>query len=244
MSLPRLDCRCALFLDVDGTLLHIAPRPQDVRVDDALIGLLEKLHAALGGALALVSGRPLREVDALIAPLLLPASGQHGVERRDALGNLHEHGQPAPPAAGRRLAAFASAHPGLILEDKGASLALHYRLVPELAGFVQAEMGDLALELGRDWQALPGKMVCELKPAALDKGSSVCQFMAEPPFRGRLPVFVGDDVTDEYGFEAVNRIGGCSIKVGPGETCAQLFLPGVDAVHAWLASAGSTPDPG
>ena len=237
MSPPRLDARCALFLDVDGTLLNIAERPQDVRVDAALIGLLERLRARVEGALAVVSGRPLRELDALLAPLVLPSAGQHGVERRDARGEMHGYAGAAPPAAAKQLSAFAAAHPGLIFEDKGASLALHYRLAPELEANVGAQMQRLAAALGPSMQLLEGKMVVELKPAGLDKGVAIAQFMAEAPFRGRLPVFAGDDVTDECGFAEVNRLGGCSVKVGEGETCAQLRMPDVAAVHRWLASS-------
>jgi trehalose 6-phosphate phosphatase len=237
MSPPRLDARCALFLDVDGTLLNIAERPQDVRVDAALIGLLERLRARVEGALAVVSGRPLRELDALLAPLVLPSAGQHGVERRDARGEMHGYAGAAPPAAAKQLSAFAAAHPGLIFEDKGASLAVHYRLAPELEANVGAQMQQLAAALGPSMQLLEGKMVVELKPAGLDKGVAIAQFMAEAPFRGRLPVFAGDDVTDECGFAEVNRLGGCSVKVGEGETCAQLRMPDVAAVHRWLASS-------
>jgi trehalose 6-phosphate phosphatase len=237
MSPPRLDARCALFLDVDGTLLDIAERPQDVRVDAALIGLLERLCARVEGALAVVSGRPLRELDALLAPLVLPSAGQHGVERRDARGEMHGYAGAAPPAAAKQLSAFAAAHPGLIFEDKGASLALHYRLAPEMEANVRAQMLRLAAGLGPSMQLLEGKMVFELKPAGLDKGVAIAQFMAEAPFRGRLPVFAGDDVTDESGFAEVNRLGGCSVKVGEGESCAQLRMPNVPAVHRWLASS-------
>jgi trehalose 6-phosphate phosphatase len=236
MSLPPLDRRCALFLDLDGTLLHIAQRPQDVRVDDALIALLGLLQGRLAGALAVISGRPLRELDALLAPLVLPGAGQHGAERRTAAGEVRWYAPRAPASAARQLAAFAAAHPGLILEDKGASLALHYRLAPGLADTVQREMQSLAAEVAPQMHLLVGKMVCELKPAGSNKGTAIAQFMEERPFRERLPVFLGDDVTDEYGFEAVNRMGGLSAKVGPGKTAAKFRLPDVDAVHAWLAS--------
>ena len=237
MTPPLLDAGCALFLDVDGTLLHIAARPQDVRVDDALLAVIVRLHARLEGALAVVSGRPVRELDALLAPLVLPCAGQHGVERRDAQGALHTCAAPAPAAAARQLASFAAAHPGLIFEDKGASLAVHYRLVPALEDRVRAEMTALAAALGPAVQLLEGKMVFELKPAGLDKGVAIARFMSEAPFHGRLPVFVGDDLTDEYGFAEVNRLGGCSVKVGAGETCARVRMPGVDAVQRWLASS-------
>jgi trehalose 6-phosphate phosphatase len=236
MRLPRLDTRCALFVDVDGTLLHIAERPQDVRVDDALIGLLERLQEELEGALALISGRPVRELDALLAPLVLPCAGQHGVERRDARGEMHTYADAVPPAAANQLSAFAAAHPGVVFEDKGASLAMHYRLAPNLEGALRAAMQDLAAALGSSLQMLEGKMVIELKPPGLDKGVAVAQFMSEPPFRGRFPVFAGDDVTDESGFAEVNRLGGCSVKVGDGDSCARVRVRDVASILQWLAA--------
>jgi trehalose 6-phosphate phosphatase len=241
MKPPPLDERCALFLDVDGTLLHYADRPQDVRVDASLHRLISRVQAALGGALALISGRALAQVDALFAPLVLPASGQHGVERRNALGRVHTHAFPAPAEAAARLAAFAAGQPGLIFEDKGASLALHYRLAPHLGAAARREMWVVGQELGPRFQLLEGNMVYELKPAARSKGLAIRDFMDELPFRGRLPVFVGDDITDEHGFDVVNRLGGHSVKVGVGATCATARLCDVDAVHAWLASG---PGPG
>lgn len=237
MKVPALDEGCALFLDFDGTLLSIAPRPQDVRVDDALIGLLGGLQGRLAGALAIVSGRPLRELDVLLAPMVLPAAGQHGVERRTVQGEVHWYAPRAPAAAVRRLTAFAASRPGLILEDKGASLTLHYRLAPHLADAVQREMRALAEEFGPGLQLLTGKKVYELKPVGVDKGVAIRLFMDERPFRGRRPVFVGDDATDEDGFEAVNLLGGHSVKVGAGQSAARFRLRDVSAVHAWLSGS-------
>ena len=226
----------ALFLDVDGTLLRIAPRPDAVQVEHRVVALLSRVHRAVGGALALITGRSLDDVDRLFAPLALPVAGPHGFERRDALGRLRAHGQPDAHFARARelLTNFAAERPGVLVEDKGLTLAVHYRMAPDARASVRrlaeevAEASQGALAIQR------GKMVVELKPAGRDKGTAIAEFMAEAPFRGRLPVFLGDDLTDEYGFSIVNGLGGLSVKVGCGPTEAAARLADVDAVRAWL----------
>lgn len=234
--LPGFAPDWALFLDVDGTLLELAERPDAVRVGAAEVALLRALQRAAGGALALVSGRPVADLDALFAPLALPAAGQHGVERRDAAGAVHRH---APSQALRREAArlheFAARHRGLILEDKGNSLALHFRLAPQFGAAAGAALAEAAAALGEGFELLRGKMVVELKPSGRDKGMAITEFMREAPFTGRRPVFVGDDHTDEHGFAVVNRLGGESIKVGAGESVARWRIADARAVRAWLA---------
>jgi trehalose 6-phosphate phosphatase len=227
----------ALFLDVDGTLLHIADRPDAVAVDDGAVALLAGVHAATAGALALITGRALADIDRLFDPLVLPVAGQHGFERRDARGRLHHHARPgaAFDQARARCEAFGASRPGVLVEDKGLTLALHFRLAPEAEGEVGALAARIAAESGGALAIQRGKMVVELKPAGKDKGTAIAEFMAEPPFRGREPVFVGDDLTDEYGFSVVNGLGGLSVKVGDGPTEAGARLPDVTAVHAWLA---------
>jgi len=226
----------ALFLDIDGTLLDIAPNPAAVRVDRALLSLLERLNDAAKGALALISGRAVVDIDALFAPLRLCVSGQHGAERRDSAGRLLQ--QVRQPLALRRaaecLARFVDEHPGLILENKGVNLAVHYRTAPQYEGEVSAELARLLAELGEDFELQAGKMVLELKPAGLTKGTAVAQFMGEEPFRGRTPVVVGDDLTDESAFSVVNALGGHAIKVGPGESAAPWRLAAPEEVRAWL----------
>lgn len=236
MSAPPFAPDAALFLDVDGTLIEIAAKPDAVRVTEAHRRLLRSLQEATEGALALVSGRPVAGIDALFAPLALAAAGQHGVERRDASGRLHRHAVPQERlrATVPQLIAFAGAHPGIVLEDKGASFALHYRLAPQLAEAVEDLMNRLSAELGEGVEVQQGKMVVELKPAGRNKGTAIEDFMREPPFVGRTPVFIGDDLTDEHGFEAVNRLGGHSAKVGAGPTNARWRFPDADAVRAWL----------
>ena len=236
-SAPPYSADCAFFLDIDGTLLEIAETPEAVRTDAADHRLLERLHAAAGGAVALISGRTLATIDQLFAPLKLPAAGQHGYERRDGSGRRRRHRFDAarlrPVAAALRQ--FAHEHAGLVFEDKGASVALHYRLAPELRDAAHARALAAAALLPGEVEVQPGKMVWEVKPVGAHKGMAIEEFMRELPFRDRLPVYLGDDLTDEDGFQAVNRIGGHSIKVGPGATVARFRLPDPAAARAWLA---------
>lgn len=227
----------AFFLDVDGTLVEYASHPQEVRVGKELLALLGRLHAATEGALALVSGRSAADIDALFAPLALPVAGQHGTERRSADGAIHRHAPPLEKlgSAAGSLVRLTAAHSGLVLENKGMTLALHYRLAPGLRPLVEREMRALAADLGDAFELQTGKFVMELKPSGRDKGSAIAEFAAEAPFAGRRPVFIGDDLTDEPGFEVVNRAGGHSVKVGPGITRAHWHLFDAAAVRRWLA---------
>ena len=226
----------AFFLDLDGTLLEIADSPDAVGIGPEEQKLLENLRNRSDGAVAIISGRALARIDELFRPLVLPAAGQHGVERRDAKGVRHRHRFPAnvlrPVAVGMR--SFAAQHRGLVFEDKGASVALHYRKAPQLASAVQAAVRQAAQPLGEAVEVQDGKMVVELKPAGCDKGKAIAQFMEEAPFAGRTPVFLGDDVTDEYGFRVVNALGGHTVKVGEGESAARWRLDSPAAVRAWL----------
>ncbi len=235
---PPAEARWAFFLDVDGTLIDIADNPGAARVDDALLGLVARLHHACGGALALVSGRSLADLDQHLGSVRIPLAGQHGLERRDAAGRLHTHA--APPAARRelrqRMDALVAKYPGLLLEDKGLSLALHYRQAPQLASWLHRLLHGW-LNGTEDLQLQKGKRVLEIKPAGFDKGSAIAEFMAESPFHGRRPVFIGDDATDEHGFLRVNLIDGHTVKVGAGRTAARYRLADVSAVRAWLAAA-------
>jgi trehalose 6-phosphate phosphatase len=244
---PEVPQRWALFLDIDGTLLHIAETPHGVHVDADLFELVRRLHEAAGGALALISGRSIAEIDRLFSPLTLPAAGQHGLERRDAAGARHLHPLPRGrlDLARERMAALQSANRGLLVEDKGLSFAIHFRRAPALAALVGRAAEELLALLGEGWRTQPGKMVVEIKPAGRDKGSAIAEFMAEPPFRGRTPVFVGDDATDEFGFAVVNRLGGVSVKVGDGESAARWRLDGVAGVRRWLERCvAAEPPPG
>ena len=235
---PRSDW--AYFLDLDGTLLEIVDHPAAVGDGRRLRTLLTRLHRATGGAVAVVSGRALADVDRLLGSLgpRLPAAGQHGIERRDARGRVVHHAYAAARLERVRaqLATAVAEQPGLVLEHKGASLALHYRRAPRLGGYAHRLMRSLATRLGPRFRIQTGKCVVEVIPAGRDKGAAVLEFMREPPFRGRPAVFIGDDVADEHGFAAVNRLGGVSIKVGPGRTAARWRLRDVAAVWAWLVS--------
>jgi trehalose 6-phosphate phosphatase len=234
---PPPQCDWAYFFDVDGTLADLAETPEAVEVSADLRLLLEKLFQCAGGAVALMSGRPLSEIDRLFPHVRLPASGQHGAERRDATGRVTRHESAQDLALVReRLARAIVDKPGLLLEDKGLSLALHYRRAPRFAEFVHREMHAVLPELGDEYGIQQGKSVVELKPAGKDKGRALLEFMAESPFGGRRPIFVGDDVTDEFGFATVNRLAGISIKVGGGDTVAEWRLDDVGAVQQWLRS--------
>lgn len=231
---PRADW--AYFVDLDGTLLDIAPSPDEVRLDSEVRTLLTELSEFAGGAVALVSGRSISDIGGLISEPCLPMAGQHGLERRDAAGHVttHEMESNGLAQAAGALQREAAKYSGLLLEQKGLSLALHYRAAPELAGHVHTVMRRVCAELGPEYVLQEGKRVVELKPAGKDKGVAVREFMREAPFTGRTPVFLGDDATDEYAFAVVNEANGISIKVGPGETGARFRLRDVRAVRRWL----------
>lgn len=235
----------ALFLDVDGTLLEIASTPHDVKVPAALRNTLQLAAAREGGALALISGRSLSELDRLFAPAVFPAAGQHGLERRDAQGRVVIRPQIDTRLLRRArevLAHLESQHKGLLLEDKGSALAMHYRLAPQFESTVRAEMMQLVEPLDGRFVLRKGKCVLELSPAGFSKRGAIEAFMAEAPFSGRTPVFVGDDVTDEDGFEAVNALGGYSIRVGSlTDTQAQYSFGSVSGVIAWLRERNISP---
>jgi len=228
----------AFFLDIDGTLLDIEGHPDDVRIGRAELELVSGLHRSTGGALALVSGRPLAGIDGLFHPLKLPIAGQHGAERRDAGGKRHRHRFPveALHKAAAPVRKFVARNEGLVYEDKGASVALHYRLAPQLEAAARSVAEAAVAQAGGALEMQIGKMVFELKPAGVNKGSAIDQFMAEPPFAGRTPFFLGDDVTDEFGFQVVNRLGGHSVKIGRGETSARWRLADPAAAKAWLGA--------
>lgn len=239
-SLPGWDPGWAMFLDVDGTLVDIENHPDTVRAAPSLQHALAAAARSLEGALALVSGRSIASLDRIFAPLRLPAAGLHGLERRDAGGLVHYPAGYAGRIAAARaeLVDFVQSGPGLLLEDKGAALALHYRNAPDLADACVAHMERARRAAGADFHVQQGKMVLELKPSGQDKGTAIAAFMQERPFAGRTPVFVGDDLTDEDGFRVVNSLGGLSIRVGkhPG-TAASIVASGVAEIRGWLAAS-------
>lgn len=227
----------ALFLDVDGTLIDIAPHPDAVVVPEGLVGLLGDLSGHLDGALALVSGRTLARLDELFAPLRLPAAGIHGGELRLAAeGPVEAQGAPMPAPLRQGLAALGAGFPGVFAEDKGAAIAVHYRAVPEAGPELGRAITALVDEAGDGYSVLPGHMVFEVKPEGHDKGTAVETLLAQPGFKGRTPVFVGDDVTDEAGFRAARAHGGSAISVGRRLDGVDAVMADAQAVRAWLAS--------
>jgi trehalose 6-phosphate phosphatase len=230
---PLLTPGAALFLDFDGTLADIAPHPQAVTVPTDVAPRLAALAAVLQGALAIVTGRPVAEVDHFLAPLQLPAAGVHGAERRDTAGRWHRLPAPALEAVLGPLQALCAAHPGLLLERKSVALALHYRLAPALEAQCQAAMLQAQQQLP-GMVLMRGKQVIELKPRAAGKDAAVRAFLAEAPFQGRQPWFFGDDVTDEVAFEAVQALGGVAVKVGEGATQARYRLDAPAALQRWM----------
>jgi len=236
LSPPAARADWAYFLDLDGTLIDIAANPDAVQTDDVLRALLAQLHARCGAALALVTGRALGFVDARLRLPQLCVAAQHGLERRDALGRIQLYATPQAAKQGiaQALAPVLERHAGLLLEDKGLTLALHYRRAPRLAAYVQRLMARLAQSANAGLEVQRGKFVAEIKPAGVDKGAAVADYLGAPPFSGRPPVYVGDDLTDERGFAEVNSRGGISIKVGGGRSSARFRLADVTSVRNWL----------
>lgn len=232
---PRRGENWALFLDFDGTLTEIVATPDRVRLDPTLPATLRELHRGLEGAMAVISGRPVADLDHYLAPLKLPTAGLHGLEWRGADGRVRRkrYGGRAPDGARERLAALVDADPRLLLEDKGAALALHFRAAPDREADLEALMAELVAEL-EGYRLLCGKMVFELLPSASGKGHAIETYMEQSPYRGRRPVFAGDDVTDEDGFASVTRMGGIAIKVGGGPSAAAYRAPSVGAFIEWL----------
>jgi trehalose 6-phosphate phosphatase len=227
----------ALFVDVDGTLLEIAATPDRVRVPASLRNTLQLAHQREQGAFVLMSGRSLEEIDRLFAPCQFPAAAKHGLEVRLPSGEvLTADVDPKLLDPARHwLQMMAAENRGLLLEDKGVALAMHYRLAPGLENEVATAMNELAAELGDAFTVRSGKCFYEIMPSHCSEGSAIQRFMREREFVGRKPVFVADDPTDEPGFEAVNDLGGHSIRVGrPERTAARYHFSSVSTVVAWL----------
>lgn len=227
----------ALFLDVDGTLLEIAATPSAVRVPSALRNTLQLAAKREDGALALISGRTIAELDRLFAPLVFPAAGLHGVEVRDADGNMSSPSIDTAllDPAREVVRELVKHYKGLLLEDKGSALAVHFRQAPQHERAAMEVMGELAHQLRDKLVLRDGKCVMELTPRGFSKRGAIEQFMRQAPFAGRIPLFIGDDVTDEDGFEAVNALGGYSVRVGDlAATAAKFRFSSVSTVVAWL----------
>jgi trehalose 6-phosphate phosphatase len=229
---PRDGC---LFLDVDGTLIELADTPYAVHADADLKRLLGRVSERLEGALALVSGRSIEYLDVLFAPLQLPSAGLHGLERRTAQGVLHggEFSNSRLDPVRPLLVDLVQAHSGTLLEDKGRTIAVHYRLAPRFEAEVRAGVASIAAMLGEDYQIQSGNMMLEIKPRGYDKGTAIKSFLQEPPFKDRRPFCVGDDLTDLHAFREVVAHGGVSIGVGD-RVAGRFQLDDPAAVRAWL----------
>lgn len=230
---PQLSPDAALFLDFDGTLVALADTPEAIEVPSALVPLLADLRDLLGGALAVVSGRQIDVLDRFLAPLRLPAAGEHGVQRRDAEGHMQEQRALDLTSVLDVANELARVHEGLLVERKHAAIALHYRLAPQLEAVCHDAMTRV-IDGQPQFELLHGKFVFEVKPAGIHKGLAIEAFLREPPFAGRVPVFAGDDTTDEHGFAVVQPRGGIAIKVGAGPSQALHRLESPRAVFEWL----------
>jgi trehalose 6-phosphate phosphatase len=235
--LPPIDDleQYCIFLDFDGTLVEIEDHPDDVRVDASTLRFVERLRGKVGGALALISGRDIDVVDRLLHPLVLPAAGVHGLQRRDAEGQLHSPiiDQRVVEAIATDIETTFNEESGVIIEKKTGAVALHYRLRPDF----ETRCLALAQKIVRDQPELhliTGKMVCEIRLDGNDKAAVIEAFLDEGPFKGRKPIFAGDDATDESGFAAVNARGGVSIKIGGGPTSAKFHAEGVAELRNWF----------
>jgi trehalose 6-phosphate phosphatase len=234
---PHLN-ETAILLDIDGTLLDLAPTPREVWVPPGLAKTLHRLLERTAGALAMVSGRSLNDIDLIFAPDQFPAVGGHGAEMRietdsDAVAT---HAPPMDKELKRRLAAIAKLSPGILLEDKGYSLALHYRLAPHAEKAIYAAVSLIRADLpNAPIEVLPGKCVCEIKHSGFNKASGVRELMTREPFRGRRPLFVGDDVTDETVFSIMADLGGLAFSVGRRARGVAGYFDDPSDVRAWLA---------
>jgi trehalose 6-phosphate phosphatase len=205
----------AILLDIDGTLLDLMPTPREVWVPPGLSKTLNRLLARTSGALALVSGRSLNDIDLIFAPEEFPAIGGHGAEMRISVDGEATHAPPMDKELKRRLAAIAKLSPGILLEDKGYSLALHYRLAPHAEKAIYAAVSLIRADLpSAPIEVMPGKCVCEIKHSGFTKATGVRELMTHEPFKGRRPLFIGDDVTDESVFAIMPDLNGMAFSVG------------------------------
>jgi trehalose 6-phosphate phosphatase len=237
--------RHALFVDIDGTLLEMAPAPDAVCVPPALLGVLEELIARLGGAVALLTGRRIASADRLFQPLRLIASGVHGTElRAERGGGIVMLAPPLPPAIVAQVDALGGIADGILVERKGAGMAVHYRHAPHLQRRLAAELGAIVASCP-GLVVREGRMVLEIGPSGYSKGTALALLHARAPFAGRRPVMIGDDVGDESALSEAERRGGVALRVaGEHFNGAMADFAGVRAVHAWLAALATTPHPG
>ena len=227
----------ALFLDCDGTLLDIAPTPTEVRVPDGLVELLVRISERLGGALAVLTGRRLAEIDVLLTPARLVGAGVHGAEIRTAAGSdIARVASSLPEALVQQIVRRSQALPGIIAEPKGPGLAVHYRLAPHLKDALEAELRGLLTQYSDGLVLCPGRKLFEIIPAGHSKGTALETFCALPEFAGRRPIMIGDDMGDVPAFAAARRLGGAALRVAGehfGYDDVELHSP--KRVIAWLS---------
>lgn len=228
----------ALFLDIDGTLLNLAPTPDSIQVPEALPGQLNRLYGKLGGAMALVTGRSLAFADLLFKPFSFPLAGLHGAEFRDASGVSTATETEAFQVLKHQLVREAEGYPGVLIEDKGGAVAAHYRLAPDYETILAERMRHYAEIAGPGWALQLGKMVFELRPARASKGDALERFLQTEPFRSRRPIAMGDDLTDESMFAIANARGGLSVRVGAldASSCAGHRLSSAALVRNMVAT--------
>lgn len=231
-NLPLL----AVFTDFDGTLVEIAETPESISVPPELPEQLDRFLSEFDHAFAVITGREISDIDRFLSPLQLPIAGAHGSQRRRADGTLEQMDRHVVEAAreiARTLEGLIADNPGLLLEPKEGAVALHFRQAPEMADECLRAMQE-AVSDHPDFALVAGKMVIEARPTAFDKGAALRAFMQEQPFLGRVPIFIGDDRTDEDAFRVAQELGGVGIKLGPGETIARMRIADVTSVHALL----------
>lgn len=228
--------RWALFLDIDGTLLDIAPGPDDVAIPPSLAADLAAARDHLGGALALISGRAIESIDRMLAPLRLPAAGQHGAQMRYAADDPVVAAAVVDFSHLRRRLTPVTAVAGVEIEDKGLSLAIHYRQAHTHPGKLRDWIVESLGELDNELEIIRGRRVVEIRPRGISKATAVAAFMTRAPFQDRRPIFIGDDTTDEDGFKAVTARGGVAIQVGPRTSAlASRWIENPAAVRRWLS---------
>lgn len=232
--------RLAIFTDFDGTLVDIADTPDGIDVPLSLPQALQRAADELDSAFAVLTGREIGDIDKYLSPLVLPVAGAHGTQRRRADGTVEMADDASVLAAeqiARDLEPLVMANPGLLIEAKDGTVALHFRQAPELEEACRIAMQD-AISKVPDFALVPGKMVLEARPRGVTKGTALRAFMNEEPFIGRTPIFIGDDTTDEDGFIAAQELGGVGIKLGDGETAARMRIANVASVHALIQGLG------
>ncbi|CAH2796581.1 MAG: Trehalose-6-phosphate phosphatase (EC [uncultured Caballeronia sp.] len=232
----------AFFFDFDGTLVELASTLDGIFVPRSVPDILAALRRATNGAVAVVSGRGIDNIDSFLQMSDLPVAGMHGAERRDSNDDVQRIGfnDERLLRMEHELEQVVSAHPDMLLEIKGAALALHYRNAPDRERTARAATERLVQQYEDAYVLQPGKMVYEIKPKDVDKGRAIRAYMGEPPFTGRRPVFIGDDLTDEEGFAVVNEFDGLSVKIGPGDTVARARIESVELLLDWLQVISGT----